>query len=583
MTRTKTWANANTPNNFVSVLDYGAVGDGITDDTEAIQAAINVGKHVSFPAGTYLISDSIMLHSNLIIDGEGTIKHTAPNKSFKTETDGVYNNITIRDITIDGDGQLMARGIAISGGQTIRIENVTIKDCGQFPTSGNILDDASSGGYGIVISSKFYLSTDVVISGCTITRIGGGGYYSGDGIYVEGYGGNVNAPVDMQVVIENCFVSTVGRHCYTIAGESATIPRGVRITNCYGEKSALCGIDIEDGKSITIEGCTFKECGNDQTYYNPLEKYGSTAARLIAGIAIGNQLNENIVIRNTIFDTCYLGLTTGGTQGLVVDCCEFRNTVTSDLSNPLANGPADYIISKCNFTSEVSLLGLDKQYRSISDCVFYDRVTIRDGSGWSFTNCEFKDYVVVNNNTARYLKFVGCTFNGEYGIASPANQTPQYVTVDNCTFDGQTQPSLLGGYGAIRNWSITNNTFVGGAVAIGADRDDNGGPDYDNLKIDGNLFIDCTLGIKMRKVNLYGSISNNQFTGTTTTCIELNGSSMDGGFMLSNNSANGTFTNGITFGGTFDRAVITGNNFSLATGTSINVGVNTNGITDNNI
>ena len=40
MTRTKTRALANWPNNAVSVLDHGAVGDGVTDDTAAINDAI---------------------------------------------------------------------------------------------------------------------------------------------------------------------------------------------------------------------------------------------------------------------------------------------------------------------------------------------------------------------------------------------------------------------------------------------------------------------------------------------------------------------------------------------------------------
>lgn len=40
----------------VSVKDFGAVGDGVADDTAAIQAAINTGNSVFFPDGTYKCS-----------------------------------------------------------------------------------------------------------------------------------------------------------------------------------------------------------------------------------------------------------------------------------------------------------------------------------------------------------------------------------------------------------------------------------------------------------------------------------------------------------------------------------------------
>lgn len=43
----------------VSVKDFGAKGDGSTDDTAAIQAAINASQYVYFPAGQYKISASI--------------------------------------------------------------------------------------------------------------------------------------------------------------------------------------------------------------------------------------------------------------------------------------------------------------------------------------------------------------------------------------------------------------------------------------------------------------------------------------------------------------------------------------------
>lgn len=43
----------------ISVKDYGAVGDGVTNDTAAIQAAINTGKTIFFPQGSYIITAAL--------------------------------------------------------------------------------------------------------------------------------------------------------------------------------------------------------------------------------------------------------------------------------------------------------------------------------------------------------------------------------------------------------------------------------------------------------------------------------------------------------------------------------------------
>jgi len=51
----------------VSVKDFGAIGDGVADDTAAIQAAINAGKAVYFPPGTYNIT------AELALANEGTV------------------------------------------------------------------------------------------------------------------------------------------------------------------------------------------------------------------------------------------------------------------------------------------------------------------------------------------------------------------------------------------------------------------------------------------------------------------------------------------------------------------------------
>jgi hypothetical protein len=65
---------------FVSVKDFGAVGDGVTDDTVAIQAALDSGlTKIIFPVGNIYITTGNTFYSNqtLVIDG---ILRLAPNQ-----------------------------------------------------------------------------------------------------------------------------------------------------------------------------------------------------------------------------------------------------------------------------------------------------------------------------------------------------------------------------------------------------------------------------------------------------------------------------------------------------------------------
>lgn len=60
----------------VNVKDFGAKGDGLTDDTVAIQAAFNSGKSVWFPNGEYLLTKSLTINNAGAVNFFGAFQGT---------------------------------------------------------------------------------------------------------------------------------------------------------------------------------------------------------------------------------------------------------------------------------------------------------------------------------------------------------------------------------------------------------------------------------------------------------------------------------------------------------------------------
>lgn len=94
----------------LNVLDFGAKGDGVTDDTSAIQSALNAGFSVFVPEGTYLISAPLRLNQYQNLIGASRYKSiikttTALNPAMITHPVGNHaGDIIIRELYLDNAG-----------------------------------------------------------------------------------------------------------------------------------------------------------------------------------------------------------------------------------------------------------------------------------------------------------------------------------------------------------------------------------------------------------------------------------------------------------------------------------------------
>lgn len=146
-----------------NVKDYGAKGDGTTDDTTAIQNTINAAQNVYggvvvFPTGTYVLTDQLTItHTVSLIGTSGTVP--GPDSEYTTNA-GAPNLLTggvfLWQTTNNKNGLLIQQNPTDTYSIRVRMENLTwvgqisITGIGPGGTSGDgIQVDAASIGHNI--------------------------------------------------------------------------------------------------------------------------------------------------------------------------------------------------------------------------------------------------------------------------------------------------------------------------------------------------------------------------------------------------------------------------------------------------
>lgn len=200
----------------VNIKDFGAVGDGVADDTAAIQAAEAVAFAANnilfFPAGTYIFDGQFVCRVS--IEGYGAI---IKEKSNTASVDSVVrynttNNITVRGLTVDGNSTY--RGLLFIDCDNIKINDVKVVDAG----FGGI---AAYDGENIEVSNCFVDGVIFITVGTLQT--------AADGFY---FGSCIN------VRVINSFATNFERIGFVTEGTASDKSRFVKYANCHASNAS---------------------------------------------------------------------------------------------------------------------------------------------------------------------------------------------------------------------------------------------------------------------------------------------------------------------------------------------------------
>ncbi len=307
-----------------NIKDYGAVGDGKTIDSPAINKAIEAaseagGGTVFFPTGTYLCF-SIRLKSNigLYLDHGAVILAASPE-----EHDGMYdpaepnewdmyqdhghshwhNSLIwgegLNDISIGGFGKIYGKGlrrwdttkvgvgnkaIALKNCRNVTIRDISMQECGHFAIMPTAVDNFT------IENLKIDTQRDAINIDCC-----------------------------KNVTISNCFINTPNDDAIVIKSSYALgyprVTENVMINNCL-----VSGYDL-----TTLLDGTFQKT----------QKEAPDGGGVTGRIKLGTESNggfKNITITNCTFEHCR-GLALETVDGAILEDITISNITMNDITN----------------------------------------------------------------------------------------------------------------------------------------------------------------------------------------------------------------------------------------------------------
>lgn len=379
---------------YVSVKAFGAMGDGITDDTNAINRALyelyvhdntNYNKKVLlFPAGTYNITGTgVKIPTNAKIIGEGI------DCTYIVQTDSTVDSVLYIADSLQQIGLAIGTNGATYPGnnhishitlkRTHKIKDIVTLDMASDVTFDNVKfknswitgDGGSSGAQAIniVSTNSAYLSTNIKFNNCEFE----GNEYVNNLDYDS-----------INVVFNNCVfkigyrVANIGENL-TGSGSQQRAAIGYKIVNSYFNEIFTSAIKtFTNVKSVLSANNYFYDVGNSNTgsfnYDYPIIVFTSAGNSSIADYSERPDTNES---------TKQVNLVNGGSMAIGVNTGIALNKWISTLSNEIVLANNTSVATTTNIAkSYVYVPAMRINYKIVRDNgVRFGELMVTAGSG----------------------------------------------------------------------------------------------------------------------------------------------------------------------------------------------------------
>lgn len=437
----------------LNVMDYGAIGDGITDDRAAVQAAIDAaatgegGGVVYFPEGTYLVEEILVLKSNItlsldddatILNGINQVSHPSivfMSGPFTEDGEQVLwdsiENVTIVGGTIDMNGELNPAGTGCRNLSNIGSSGAFALGYCKDITIQNVMFLNSYKGHAIQLCA----CDGVLIENCSFkgqalpNTLTDSQVINLETIQIEPsttkgfpYALNETGECTRNVIIRGCYfgasdkcgepVTAIGTHNQLFSSEKCN---EIQISENEFDNMVYAGVRFCGYEDVMIQGNTFTKRPQSQSI-----NYRSNGCFLINAYCYNNtvqtmDLNKRITISSNTFniaDPVTRAIRVAKDKdtylGDVSDITIVDNTITNTSS-----GSADVGIQALRINNNLIIKGntINGGYRGIEIQYSTGNITV-NSNNISNLDYQFVRFISCGNNQKISVYTHGCgTFN----------------------------------------------------------------------------------------------------------------------------------------------------------------------------